>query len=354
VDATTKVISQSLNPSKEEIERFTLPMHILINGWFLNQLTTGSGQYLHQLMAQLAPGTDAPGAKVRFTVLYPATAQNANQHDLWPGVMMQCVTVLPLPLHLRKLWWEQISMPRAAQRFQADLLWIPYWAAPLWQPCPTVVTVHDIIHHLLPAYRGGRLQRLYTSLVSYTAQRAAAVITVSHAAARDIVTHLRLPAERVHVVYNGANHSANHSAAASHDAAFLAIVRQKYALPARFFLYLGGFDVRKNVATTLHAYRRYLDRNGDPTVRLVIAGTLPAQDSPFTPDPKKIAAELNLTTQVQFCGWIDEADKPAFYALATAYLFPSLYEGFGLMVIEAMQAGAPVITSGEWGMRSAE
>jgi len=318
-------------------------MHILINGWFLNQLTSGSGQYLHQLMAQLAPGTIAPEAKVRFTVLYPATAQNASQRDLWPGAIMQRVKLPRLPLHLRKLWWEQITMPRAAQRFQADLLWIPYWAAPLWHPCPAVVTVHDIIHHLLPAYRGGRLQRLYTSLVSYTAQRAAAVITVSHAAARDIVTHLRIPAERVHVVYNGANQSnlALHGAA-PHDR--LTKVRQKYALPERFFLYLGGFDVRKNVTTTLQAYRLYLDRNGDPTVRLVIAGALPTQDSPFTPDPQKIAAELNLT-QVQFCGWIDEADKPAFYALATAYLFPSLYEGFGLMVIEAMQAGTPVVTS---------
>jgi glycosyltransferase involved in cell wall biosynthesis len=117
-------------------------------------------------------------------------------------------------------------------------------------------------------------------------------------------------------------------------------------LPDRFFLYLGGFDVRKNVTGTLHAYRRYLDRGGDPSVRLVIAGKLPVQDSAFTPDPQKIAAELNLLSQVQFCGWIDEDDKPALYALAMAYLFPGLYEGFGMMVIEAMQAGTPVISSG--------
>ncbi|NJN80861.1 MAG: glycosyltransferase family 4 protein [Caldilineaceae bacterium] len=84
---------------------------------------------------------------------------------------------------------------------------------------------------------------------------------------------------------------------------------------------------------------------GDPAVRLVIAGRLPETDSAFAPDPPKIAAELRLTDQVQFCGWIDEADKPAFYALATAFLFPSLYEGFGMMVLEAMAAGTPVITS---------
>lgn len=320
-------------------------MHFLINGWFLHQLNTGSGQYLHQLMARLAQ----PAGHIRFTLLVP-TAPNGGQPDApWPDVVMQTATLPPLPAKLQKLWWEQITIPLAAQRARADLLWVPYWAAPLWQPCPTVVTVHDIIHHLLPAYRGGLLPQLYTRLVSLTAQRTAAVITVSHAAARDIISHLRIPSERVHVVYNGAN-----QVDFTHDAALLAVVREKYNLPARFFLYLGGFDVRKNVRTTLHAYRHYLDRGGDPAVRLVIAGKLPAHDTAFTPDPQKIAAELNLTPQVQFCGWIDETDKPAFYTLATAYLFPSLYEGFGLMVVEAMQAGTPVITSAERGVQSAE
>ena len=314
-------------------------MHILINGWFLHQLHTGSGQYLQQLLAQLA-GNSAAG---QVTLLCPADHSQQDRDSGWPGITRKAAVLPPLPANLRKLWWEQITMPLAALRLGADLLWIPYWAAPLWQPCPTVVTVHDIIHHLLPAYRGGRLQRLYTRLVSYTAQRAAAVITVSHAAARDIVDHLQIPGERVHVVYNGAGDPA----LAQTDAPLLAAVRRKYGLPERFFLYLGGFDARKNVRTTLHAYRRYLDRGGDPTVRLVIAGKLPAQDTAFTPDPQKIAAELNLTAQVQFCGWIDEAEKPAFYALATAYLFPGLYEGFGLMIIEAMQAGTPVITSAD-------
>ena len=312
-------------------------MHILINGWFLHQLHTGSGQYLHQLLAQLA---DRPTAR-QVTLLCPAHHSQQGADTAWPGLTLKRAVLPPLPANLQKLWWEQITIPLAALRLGADLLWIPYWAAPLWQPCPTVVTVHDIIHHLLPAYRGGRLQRLYTRLVSYTAQRAAAVITVSHAAARDIVAHLAIPGERVHVVYNG---TADVGAPAA-DATLLATVRQKYGLPERFFLYLGGFDVRKNVRTTLHAYRRYLERGGDPSVRLVIAGKLPAQDSTFTPDPQKIAAELGLTEQVQFCGWIDETEKPAFYALATAYLFPGLYEGFGLMIIEAMQAGTPVLTS---------
>jgi glycosyltransferase involved in cell wall biosynthesis len=122
-------------------------------------------------------------------------------------------------------------------------------------------------------------------------------------------------------------------------------VRQKYQLPARFFLYLGGFDVRKNVQTTIHAYQRYLAQGGDPNIHLVLAGKLPAHDTPFTPDPRKIAQAAGVAHQLHCCGWVDEADKPALYALSTAFFFPSLYEGFGMMVLEAMRAGAPVVTS---------
>ena len=123
-------------------------MHCLINGWFLHQLNTGSGQYLHQLLTQLTQPSS--GQAMDFTLLVPISQKQQTQADLWPGVVCQPVTLPALPRNLQKLWWEQVTVPWAAQRLHADLLWAPYWAAPLWQPCPTVVTVHDIIHYLLP------------------------------------------------------------------------------------------------------------------------------------------------------------------------------------------------------------
>jgi glycosyltransferase involved in cell wall biosynthesis len=194
---------------------------------------------------------------------------------------------------------------------------------------------------LLPAYRGGVQHRLYTALVGQTARRAAAVLTVSQASKRDIVHHLGIPPARVHVVYHGPNQEG----ATTPDAAHLAAVRARYALPPRFFLYLGGFDVRKNLAETIQAYRRYLEQGGDSAVKLVLGGKLPERDSAFAPDPRRLAAEQGLGEQVLCCGWVEETDKPALYALATAFIFPSLYEGFGMMVLEAMAAGTPVITS---------
>lgn len=314
---------------------------IAVNGWFAGDNASGSGQYINHLLAHVAQA--APAA--RFSLLLPEgramRAVDDAAAQAWPNVDLVRVSVPPLPRNLAKLWWEQISVPQAARRLGADVLFVPYWAAPYWQPRPTVVTIHDLIPLLLPGYQGGLLQRAYTRLVSRTARRAAAVLTVSEAARRDVVAHLGISADRVFAVLHGPNQEGS----AQPKAEQLAAVRQRYGLPQRYFLYLGGFDARKNVKGVLHAYRRYLDRGGDAEVCLVIAGKLPEGDSTFFPDPQKIAAELQLGTHVQFCGWIDEADKPALYASATAYIFPSLYEGFGMMVTEAMQAGTPVVTS---------
>jgi glycosyltransferase involved in cell wall biosynthesis len=187
------------------------------------------------------------------------------------------------------------------------------------------------------------LQRLYTALVSWTARRATSVLTVSHASRQEIIKHLQIPAERVHVVYHGPNQEG----VPPPTEAQLTEVRQRYRLPQRYFLYLGGFDTRKNVEATCAAYARYLALGGDPAVKLVLAGQLPAHDSAFAPDPRRQAVAHAISHAVHFCGRVADQDKAAIYAQATAFIFPSLYEGFGMMLLEAMAAGTPVITSGE-------
>jgi len=325
-------------------------MHVLINGWYFGSDTAGSGQYLHHLLLHLLRSA----LDARFTLLLPTDKAHDDSFVMFADVLPPNLTIelastnidsvrskIRLPQSLVKLWWEQVTVPQAARQHDADLVWVPYWAASYWQPRPTVVTVHDLIPSLLPAYRGGWLNRIYTSLVSASARRAAAVLTVSQASARDIVTHLSIPGERVYAIHNGPNQMGQ----ARKDAAYLAEMRQKYGLPERFFLYLGGFDVRKNVRTMLLAYQRYLALGGSPEAKFVIAGKMPEADSAFAPDPKKIAAELGLMEQVHFCGWVEDVEKPAIYALSLGYIFPSVYEGFGMMVLEAMSAGTPVVTS---------
>jgi glycosyltransferase involved in cell wall biosynthesis len=315
-----------------------MSMHIVVNGWFAGQSHTGSGQYIDHLVARLA-------AHHRVTVLAPRGSGIGDRGSGIPDPQSPVPSPRsPVPSPLFKLWWEQIAVPATARRLGADVLFVPYWAAPLWQPIPTVVTVHDVVQLILPEYRGGRLMQIYTRLVSATARRAAAVITVSHASARDIVQTLGIPAEQVFAVHHGPN---GESEGEEEREGRREEVREKYRLPERYFLYLGGFDVRKNVDGIMRAYRRYVEKGGDPAVKLVIAGKLPSTDSAFSPDPRRLAAEQGISDQVHFTGWVDDADKPALYALADAFLFPSRYEGFGMMVLEAMAAGCPVITSAE-------
>lgn len=316
-------------------------MNIVVNGWFWGQLTTGSGQYLHHLAEHL-PQT-AP--EHLFTLVRPVGSLAAPRPAPSPGWRIQEITT-PLARtsdNLAKLWFEQVAFPQVCRRLKADVAFVPYWGSPWRRPCRVVVTVHDLIPLLLPDYRGGAGQRLYTRLVSLTAQRAHVVLTDSQASRRDILAHLRVPEQRVHAVLLAADERFQRVT----EATELERVRRKYALPEQFILYLGGFDVRKNVPRLVRAYAAATRRSAPVASipRLVIAGKLPAAHTHFTPDPRRTAAAEGIGDRVHFTGWVDEADKPALYSLAQLFVFPSLYEGFGLPVAEAMACGTPVVTS---------
>ncbi len=305
-------------------------MRVVVNGWFRDRLTTGSGQYLAALREWL------PRVRPEHEfVIVQRAGQPAGTSD---GIRWVTATT-PFERageNLAKLWFEQVSFPAACRRLQADVAFVPYWAAPGWSPCPVVVTVHDLIPLLLPAYRGGPLQRGYTWLVSRTVRRAAAVLADSEASRQDVMRHLRISPERVHAVHLAADPRFCRVT----DEATLRRVRERYDLPGEpFLLYLGGFDVRKNLPRTLEAYARLVKRlnaEARDVPRLVIAGRLPATDTAFAPDPRPIVARLALADYVHLTGWVDEADKPALYTLAAGTLFVSEYEGFGLPVLEAM------------------
>ncbi len=290
-------------------------MRIGINAFFLKRPETGSGQYTRHLLEALA------------------RVEPANEYILFGPAIRDSRFAIR---NLRKLWFEQVSFPRACRGL--DLAHVPYFASPLFPTTPTVVTIHDLIPLILPAYRGSLLVRAYTRLVAAAARRADAVIADSQASKRDIVRLLGIPSPRVHVVYLAADEKFR----PVRDEALLGAVRRRYGLSDRYILYLGGFDCRKNVATLLRAFAR-LRRPAD--LKLAIAGRLPERDTPFFPDPRRLAKELGIEEWVAFIGWVAEEDKPALYSGAVAFVFPSLYEGFGLPPLEAMACGAPVIAS---------
>ena len=311
-------------------------MRVAISAWFWDSPTTGSGQYTRRLVEHLA--VIAPDLEI---VLVAPEGRISDLHSRTPKLHFNLTASRHrLPSNLHKVWFEQVSFPRACRHLRVDVAHVPYWAPPVKPSVPTVVTIHDLIPLLLHEYRGAPKVRLYTALVSKAAHSAASVLTDSGASRRDIVQHLRLPGDRVHVVPLAAEARFAPTPTSSDGP-----TRARYGLPARYVLYLGGFDVRKNVVTAIGAYRWAGPAIGDECP-LVVAGRLPEHDTSFTPDPRRLAQDEGVDEQfVRFVGFVDEADKPALYRGAVALIFPSRYEGFGLPPLEALACGTPVVGS---------
>ncbi len=296
-------------------------LRIGINAAFREAPATGSGQYLAQLVAALR--AVAPGHAYHLLLPRP------------DGDGRLCVPGWLRGKNLRKLFLEQVGVPFAAAAERLDLVHYPYFAAPLASPAPVVVTVHDVIPLALSAYRGSPLVRAYAALVGATTRRARAVICDSLHAKRDAVRLLRLPPERVRVVYLAPTPGLR-PATGSEAAA----VCSRYGLAERFFFYVGGLDRRKNLGALLRAFARLIARH--PEAQLAIAGTAPGRGALF-PDWRGLAANLGLGERVRFLGRVAEEEKAHLYGAALAFAFPSLYEGFGLPPLEAMACGAPVL-----------
>ncbi len=311
-------------------------MRIAINGMFWGEPNVGSGQYLRGLVAGLAQ----QAAGHEYTLVLPAYRQ-AEPADAPPPGFSLAVVRTPFDgrnANLAKLWFEQVGAPRAAAWLQAELLHVPYFAPPLVSAVPVVASVLDLIPLLLPEYRGGAAVRAYMRLVARAARRARAVIAISEDSRRDIVAHLGVAPARVRAIplAAGAQYWPREPAQAEEAAA-------RYGLHGPFVYYVGGLDARKNVPTLLRAWAA-LRRAGGPHATLALAGRALGSDPLLFPDLDALIAELGIGDSVARIS-VPHADNPLLYSAATAFAFPSRYEGFGLPPLEAMACGAPVVCS---------
>jgi glycosyltransferase involved in cell wall biosynthesis len=307
-------------------------MHVAFNGWFWDRPDSGSGQYIRHLLR----GLRQVSPDLQMTLVLPPHISDPD--DLPRDVSLICTR--GRGGHIGKVWFEQRTFPQMVARVEADIAHIPYFGPPLSSPARLVTSVLDVAALIYPEYNRGFGARLYTSLVSAAAKGSAHVITLSNAAKSDIVKHLGLPDAMITPTYLAHDETFHPRVGREHDAA----VREKYNLPEQFTLYLGGFDLRKQVNQLLLAYTYVVQAQGDE-FPLVIAGREPVWGTPMFPDLRKYAAELGIADYVRWIGYVDETDKPSLYRLARVFAAPTVYEGFGLPVLEAMACGTPVVAN---------
>jgi glycosyltransferase involved in cell wall biosynthesis len=307
-------------------------MHIGINAHLLARTGTYREAGLSKHIAALVRHLTALETPHQWTVFV-----GKGQRPPWlaetPHVRVRESRVPTLRPALR-IAWEQTILPFDAARYRLDVLACPVNVRPFLPTPPAVVTVHDLVFLRYPD-RSRRTKRLYLrALTGWSVRRARRVIAVSESTANDIVALLGLPRRRITVVPNGLDNPALRPLPPEEVAAF----RRAKGLPDRVILYVGTLEPRKNLPALIRAYAAVRAATG---ATLVLAGGKGwFYDAIF-----RTVRDLGLEDAVRFPGYVPDAELPLWYNSAEVFVYPSLYEGFGLPALEALACGVPVIAA---------
>ena len=232
---------------------------------------------------------------------------------------------------------EQIHVPWVLRREQPDVFHAPHYVLPPAIRCHSVVTIHDCIHLMFPQYLPNRAAYFYAKASMWmAARRSDRILTVSEASKRDILRFFNVPPEKIVVVYNAIDERFR-ATPAEED---VARVRERYQLDHGFVLYAGNIKPHKNLVRLIEAFDE-LRKAGFEDLKLLIIG----DEISKLPALRRAVHEHKLHKHVRFLGYLPDETLAILYRLAAVFVFPSLYEGFGLPPLEAMASGAPVVTS---------
>ncbi len=230
--------------------------------------------------------------------------------------------------------WQSFPLHRDALLGGVDVLHCTAYDAPLLDRTPLVVTIHDLNHFIYPQYHTKENYDFVTRSVHHAARRADLIVTDSESSRREIRRYLHVPLERIEVVPLAADPA--FSEQPRPDGVERA--RKRYHIDGPYFLAVGSLEPRKNLPRILEAFRAYLEGGGDAS--LVAAG------GPGWKNEAIHAAvdKFQLNGRVIFTGYVPMEDLPSLYQGAEIFLYPSIYEGFGLPILEAMSCGTAVVT----------
>lgn len=226
---------------------------------------------------------------------------------------------------------EQVELPRIINNFKGNVIFhSPSFVASPFIKKKMIMTIHDLNHIRFPQFYSPFHKYYYKFIVKNCANKSKKLLTVSQFAKNELLEWLECSHDKVIVTYNGIDESFKKE----NNEKKLSDIRKKYKLPREFILYIGNQKPHKNVVTLVKALSLIEDKN----IPLIINGKL-------SEECEKAAKELKIEDRIRSIGFVDDVDLPAIYSLAKVFVFPSLYEGFGLPPLEAMACGCPVIVS---------
>jgi glycosyltransferase involved in cell wall biosynthesis len=232
---------------------------------------------------------------------------------------------------------EQVHIPFVLMRERPDVYHAPHYVLPPAVPCRSVVTIHDTIHLMFPQYLPNRGAYAYArSLMWAAAKRSDRILTVSESSKRDIIHYFNVDPDKIVVVYNGLDERFSTEPSAEE----MARVRVRFQLDHNFVLYVGNIKPHKNLVRLIEAFDG-LRHDGFDELKLLIIG----DEISKWPALRRAVHQHKLHKHVRFLGFQSDETLAVLYRLAAVFVFPSLYEGFGLPPLEAMASGTPVVTS---------
>ncbi|GAK49312.1 glycosyl transferase group 1 [Candidatus Moduliflexus flocculans] len=292
----------------------------------------GVGHYVYHLIQAMI---NAPNAAHQYTLyLRQADPRPLDTLGITPsGASEVAVRVLEFPL-----LWAQIRLPLELMRHPQDVYFFPSPTMPLWYlPKRSVVTIHDVAFLFFPDCFSPALRFWLKHSTQRSIRAAAKIITVSEATRQDVLAYYNIAPEKVIAVHHGV-----HQRFQPLERAVVQAARRRYRLPESFILCIGTLQRRKNIPRLIHAFYLLKQKHQIPH-KLVLIGQqyrdLP-EDEIFS-----MVTRLSLQQEVIWTGYVPDQDMPALINGAEAFVLPSLYEGFGMPVLEAMACGVPVACS---------
>jgi len=237
-----------------------------------------------------------------------------------------------------------IEFRTAIKRLSCELVHIPHlFSVPRNLPCPYVVTVHDVLEHMYRTHNGSGIRRsLHFHLTRHVLQAAGRILAVSQFTKNEIEKLFGIPSRHIQVVYNAIDERFLRGHASEADRQLLA---ERYLVTYPFLLYAGRISPHKNLVRIIEAFsalKTELEKESKyPDLKLIIIG----DELSKNPDLRRTVIRSGVQNDVRFMGFVPIEMLRVFYDAAKVFVFPSLYEGFGLPPLEAMAHGTPVVTS---------